>query len=139
MKLRVVWTGKTKNPQLAKLCVDYIARIQHFLPLEIADVKEAKLLAALNSSDRVVVLDPKGKSWTTEQLAKFVQQHMTSDPHRLTFVIGDYAGLPPDVKKRADVQWSLSPLTFTHDLTRVLLLEQLYRALSIINNFPYSK
>ena len=139
MKLRVVWVGKTKNPPLAKLCDDYISRIRHFLPLEIADVKQAKLLAALDDSDRVVVLDPKGKSWTSDQLAKFIQQHMTSDPRRLTFVIGDYAGLPPDVKKRADVQWSLSPLTFTHDMTRLLLLEQIYRALAIIHNFPYSK
>lgn len=139
MKLRIVWVGKTKNPQHAKLCEDYIGRIRHFLRLEIAEVKEAKLLVELDSSDRVVALDPKGKSWTSEQFAKFVQQHMTSDPRSLTFVIGDFAGLPPEVKKRADVQWSLSPLTFTHDLTRVLLLEQIYRALSIIHNLPYSK
>jgi 23S rRNA (pseudouridine1915-N3)-methyltransferase len=139
MKLRVVWVGKTKNPHLAELCDDYIRRIRHFLPLEIVAVKEAKLLAALDSSDRVVVLDPKGKSWTSDQFAKSVQQHMSSDPRRLTFVIGDYAGLPADVKKRADVLWSLSPLTFTHDLTRVLLLEQIYRAMSVIHNFPYSK
>jgi 23S rRNA (pseudouridine1915-N3)-methyltransferase len=102
-------------------------------------VKATKLLASLDDQDRVVVLDPKGKSWASDQFAKFVQQHMTSDPRRLTFVIGDYDGLPPEVKKRADIQWSLSPLTFTHDLTRVLVLEQLYRALSIIHNFPYSK
>jgi 23S rRNA (pseudouridine1915-N3)-methyltransferase len=139
LKLRIVWVGKTKNPQQATLCEDYIGRIRHFLRLEIAEVKEAKLLAELDSSDRVVALDPKGKSWTSEQFAKFVQQHMTSDPRSLTFVIGDFAGLPPEVKKRADVQWSLSPLTFTHDLTRVLLLEQIYRALSIIHNLPYSK
>jgi len=139
LKLRIVWVGKTKNPQQAKLCEDYIGRIRHFLRLEIAEVKEAKLLAELDSSDRVVALDPKGKSWTSEQFAKFVQQHMTSDPRSLTFVIGDFAGLPSEVKKRADVQWSLSPLTFTHDLTRVLLLEQIYRALSIIHNLPYSK
>jgi len=139
MKLHVIWIGKTKNPQLAKLCDDYTARIKHFLPLEIAEIKETKLAASLDASDRVVVLDPKGKSWTSDQLAKFIQQHMTSDPRRLTFVIGDYSGVPPDVKKRADVEWSLSPLTFTHDLTRVLLLEQIYRALSIIHHFPYSK
>jgi 23S rRNA (pseudouridine1915-N3)-methyltransferase len=139
LKLRIVWVGKTKNPQQAKLCEDYLSRIRHFLRLEIAEVKEAKLLAAIDSSDRVVVLDPKGKAWTSEQFAKFVQQHFASDPRHLTFVIGDFAGLPPEVKKRADVQWSLSPLTFTHDLTRVLLLEQIYRALSIIHNFPYSK
>ena len=86
-----------------------------------------------------MVLDPKGKSWTSEQLASFVEQHMTSDPRRLTFVIGDYEGVPDEVKNRADVQWSLSPLTFTHDLTRVLLLEQIYRALTIIRNIPYSR
>jgi 23S rRNA (pseudouridine1915-N3)-methyltransferase len=139
MKLRVIWVGKTKNPHVAELCQDYAERIKHFLPLEIADVKEAKLNAALDGSDRVLVLDPKGTPWTSDQFAKFIQKHMTSDPRRLTFVIGDYAGLPPNVKKRADVQWSLSPLTFTHDLTRVLLLEQIYRALSIIHNFPYAK
>jgi 23S rRNA (pseudouridine1915-N3)-methyltransferase len=139
MKLRAVWVGRTKNPQLAKLCDDYLSRIKRFLPLEISEVKEGKLAAALDSSERVVVLDPKGKAWTSHQFARFVQQHMTSDPRRLTFVIGDYAGLPPEVKRRADEQWSLSPLTFTHDLTRLLLLEQLYRALSIIHNFPYSK
>ena len=140
MKLRVVWVGKTKNPQLTKLCEDYIGRIRHFLPVEIAEVKdEAKLVAALDPSDRVIALDPKGKAWTSDQFAEFLQQHMTADSRRLTFVIGDYAGLLPTVKKRADIQWSLSPLTFTHDLTRVLLLEQIYRALSIIRNFPYAK
>ena len=148
MKLRVLWVGKTKNPQLARLCEEYASRIEHFLPLNIAEVKEPKggmraegekLLAAVGDSDRLVVLDPRGKSWTSEQLAKFVQQHMTADPRRLTFVIGGYEGLADSVKNRADVQWSLSPLTFTHDLTRVVLLEQLYRALSIIHNLPYSK
>jgi 23S rRNA (pseudouridine1915-N3)-methyltransferase len=148
MKLRVLWVGKTKNRNIAKLCADYASRIEHFLPLNIVEVKEPKggmraeaekILAAVGDSDRVVILDPKGKTFTSEQLAKFVQQHMTSDPRRLTFVIGGYEGLADSVKLRADVQWALSPLTFTHDLTRVVLLEQLYRALSIIRNLPYSK
>jgi 23S rRNA (pseudouridine1915-N3)-methyltransferase len=139
MKLRIVWVGRTRNPHITKLSTDYADRIKHFLPLEISEVKEQKLLSALDATDRIVALDPNGKSWTSEQLAKFLQQHMTSDSRRLTFVIGDFAGLPLEVKQRADVQWSLSPLTFTHELTRVLLLEQLYRALSIIHNLPYSK
>ena len=148
MKLRVLWVGKTKNSHIAKLCAEYGERIEHFLPLSIVEVKEPKggmraeaekILAALGDSDRVVVLDPKGKSWTSEQLAKFVQQHMTSDSRPLTFVIGGYEGLADSVKRRADVQWSLSPLTFTHDLTRMVLLEQLYRALAIMHNLPYSK
>ena len=135
MKVRIVWIGRTKNPAMAKLCEDYVARIKHFLPLEIAELKELKVDAA----DRIVALDPKGKSWTSEGFAKFLEQHMTSDPRRLTFMIGDYDGLPESIKKQADISWALSPLTFTHDLTRVLLLEQIYRALSIIKNFPYSK
>jgi len=148
MRLRVLWVGKTKNPNIAKLCADYASRIEHFLPLNIVEVKEPKggmraeaekILAALGDSDRVVVLDPKGKAFTSEQLAKFLQQHMTSDPRRLTFVIGGYEGLADSVKSRADLQWSLSSLTFTHDLTRVALLEQLYRSLSIIKNHPYAR
>ena len=139
MKLRITWVGKTKNPQLAKLCDDYAGRIRHFLPLEIAEVKQEKLLTAVDAADRLIALDPNGKVWTSEQFAKFLQQHMSTDPRRLTFVIGDYDGLPAELKKRADIHWSLSPLTFTHDLSRVLLLEQIYRALSIIHNFPYSK
>ena len=148
MKLRVVWVGKTKSPQLVQLCSDYISRIEHFLPLSIVEVKDpeggvdaqaGKILAALDASDRVVVLDPKGKSWSSQQLAGFVQTHMNSDSRRLTFVIGGHLGLSEKVKKHADIQWSLSPLTFTHDLTRVILLEQLYRALTIIRNLPYSK
>ena len=139
MKVRVVWVGKTRNPNAAKLCQDYAARIRQFLPLEIVEIKEEKILSALDTPDRVVVLDPKGKTWTSEQFAKFVGQHMTGDPRRLTFVIGDYAGLPAAVKKRADLAWSLSSLTFTHELARVFLLEQIYRALSIIHNFPYAR
>ena len=139
MKFRVVWVGKTKDPNAAKLCQDYAARVRHFLPLEIVESKEEKILSLLGTSDRVVVLDPKGKAWTSEQFAKFIGQHMTADPRRLTFVIGDYAGLPAEVRKRADREWSLSPLTFTHELARVLLLEQIYRALSIIHNFPYAR
>lgn len=135
MKLRVVWIGKTKDPSMAKLCAEYAARIKHFLPLEITEVKALKV----DTSDRVIALDPKGKSWTSEAFAKFLQQHMASDPRRLVFVIGDYAGLPENMRTQADVLWSLSPLTFTHDMTRVLLLEQIYRALTIINNLPYAR
>ena len=152
MKFRVLCIGKARNPHIVKLCEDYISRIVHFLPLEIVEVKEPpgegdrriemegeKLLAAMDPSDRVVVLDPNGKPFTSGQLAAFVQKHMSEDPRRLTFVIGGYAGLSEAVKKRANTTWSLSPLTFTHDMTRLLLLEQIYRALSIIHNLPYSK
>ncbi len=152
MKFRAVWIGKTKSAPLSAVCLDYITRIRHFLPLEITEVQEPKgdgarriqaegekLLGALDSSDRVIVLDPKGKAWSSGEFAKFAGKHMSEDPRNLTFVIGGYGGLSEAVKERADLLWSLSPLTYTHDLSRVILLEQLYRALSIIHNLPYSK
>ena len=144
MKLRVVWIGKTKDAHLAKLIDDYSARIKRFLPLDIVELRdtrseEEKILAALNPSDRVVILDEKGKAWTSADFAGFVSKHMNEDPRRLTFVIGGHAGLGGAIKKRADAAWSLSPLTFTHDIARMVLLEQLYRALATIHNHPYPR
>jgi 23S rRNA (pseudouridine1915-N3)-methyltransferase len=152
VKLRVIWIGKTKDAALAHLVTDYLSRIAKFLPIEIVELKDPrvaeavriraegeKILNAIDTSDRVVVLDPSGKTWTSQNFAAVVSRHMREDPRRLTFVIGGYSGISPEVTKRADITWSLSPLTFTHDLCKVLLLEQLYRALSIIHRHPYSK
>jgi 23S rRNA (pseudouridine1915-N3)-methyltransferase len=144
MKLRVVWIGKTKDPNLAGLIADFVSRIKRFLPIEITELKdtraeEERILAALDSSDRVVILDEKGKNWSSADLAAFVGKHMNEDPRRLTFVIGGHVGLADAVKKRADQAWSLSPLTFTHDMARMILLEQIYRALTMIHNHPYPR
>jgi 23S rRNA (pseudouridine1915-N3)-methyltransferase len=142
MKLRVVWIGKTKDPSLAELIADFASRIKRFLPVEITELKDTKaetekILAALDAGDRVVILDEKGKEWTSAEFAKFVGKHMNEDSRRLTFVIGGHAGLGEAVKKRADQAWSLSRLTVTHDMARMILLEQIYRALTMIHNHPY--
>ena len=151
MKLRLVWLGKTRDPQLAALAKDFASRIAHTLPIEITQLKDVKpgqrrieeeaekILGALDSADRMVLLDAEGTLWSSRQLATFVGKHMNEDQRRLTFVIGGFDGVADSVRKRADRRWSLSPLTFTHDMTRVLVLEQLYRALAILNNHPYSK
>ncbi len=152
MKLRVLWIGKTRDAHLSALINDYIGRIQRFLPIEVVEVKEVrvdeskrlrsegeKLLSALDSTDRVVLLDTAGKTFTSAQFAQFVGKHMREDARRLTFVIGGFSGVSDDVTRRANARWSLTPLTFTHDLCRVLVLEQVYRALTIIHNHPYSK
>ena len=152
MKLRVLWIGKTRDAHLNSLINDYIARIRRFLPIELVETKEArveeskrlraegeKLLSSIDSTDRVVLLDPAGKTWTSPQFAQFIGKHLREDARRLTFVIGGFSGVSSDVARRADVRWSLTPLTFTHDLCRVLVLEQLYRALTIIHHHPYSK
>ena len=147
MKVRIVWIGKTKDSNLSRLIADYASRIEHFFKLEIVELKDPKrpedesdkILASLDSSDRVVALDPRGKAWTSEEFSKVISKHMREDPRRLTFVIGGPNGLSAEVRKRADLSWSLSSMTFTHDLSRVLILEQIYRAFSIIHNHPYSR
>jgi 23S rRNA (pseudouridine1915-N3)-methyltransferase len=153
MKLRIIWLGKTRDPHLAALVKDFTTRIQHSLPIEITELKDVKsgdgerrlqdealkLLGALDTFDRVILLDAGGPMWSSRQLSAFLGKHMSEQQRRLTFVIGGYGGTAESVRKRADRTWSLSPLTFTHDMTRVLVLEQLYRALAILNNHPYSK
>ena len=153
MKLRIVWVGKTRNAPLAQLVEDYLIRLRRFVPVDVTEVRDPKLgnekrqmkaeeerlSAVLDSDDRVIVLDAAGQSWSSQQLATFVDKHLRSDPRRLTFVIGGYGGVSEKLKARAERKWSLSPLTFTHEMTRFLLAEQLYRALCILNNHPYSK
>ena len=138
MRIRIIWPGKTKDPNVTKLTANYSSRISHFLPIEIVEARKDPL-RFLTDSDFAIMLDSSGKSWTSDQFANFVRRHMTQNPKNLTFVIGDHAGLSPEAKKRADLLWSLSPLTFTHDMTRVVVLEQIYRALTMIHNFPYSR
>jgi 23S rRNA (pseudouridine1915-N3)-methyltransferase len=153
MKLRVIWIGKTRNKELLKITEDFLERVRRFVPMDVTELRdpkagddrrqlaeeEARLLGALDSNDRVVVLDASGQSWTSPQLAAFVGKHLEGNPRRLTFVIGGYGGVSTKIKALAERQWSLSPLTFTHEMTRVLVVEQLYRALCILNNHPYSK
>ena len=153
MKLRIVWIGKTKDAGLARLTEELIERARRFVSLEVTELKDPKasdprrqlaaeeerLLSALGNDDRVIILDAAGQSWSSPQFATFLGKHLRSDPRRLTFVIGGYGGLGERIRARAERSWSLSPLTFTHELARVLVAEQIYRALCIQNNHPYAK
>jgi 23S rRNA (pseudouridine1915-N3)-methyltransferase len=153
MKLRVVWIGKTRSKELSALIDDFLERLKRFVPVEVTEIRdpragddqrqvaaeEERLLAALDTGDRVVVLDVEGQTWSSKQLSQFLDKHLKSDPRRLTFVIGGYFGVGDKVRKRAERLWSLSPLTFTHEMSRMILAEQLYRAMCILKNHPYSK
>ena len=153
MKIRVVWVGKTRNASLSTVCNDMAARIRHMTGFEISELKETrisddkirivaegkKILGRIDSSDYVVALDTEGRSHSSEIIATFIRKHMVENPRDLTFIVGGPAGLSAAVRKRANLTWSLSKLTFSHDLARTILLEQLYRALAIINNLPYAK
>ncbi len=97
-----------------------------------------KLLAAIKPGNRVIALDVKGQSWTTEQLAKHLQNWHDESQH-IDMLIGGPDGLSPACLQKAHIKWSLSPLTLPHPLVRILLAEQLYRAWSILQNHPYHR
>ena len=153
MKIRALWVGKTRNAPLGKAIGDLSSRISHLAPFQIDELRDVRnaddrkrtdqesrrLLQAIRPSDFVIALDTKGKAYTSNGLARFIEKHMTENPKDLVFLIGGPAGLSPEVLDRADLKWSLSTLTFSHDLARTMVMEQIYRALSIIKNLPYAR
>ncbi|HKI52466.1 MAG TPA: 23S rRNA (pseudouridine(1915)-N(3))-methyltransferase RlmH [Geothermobacteraceae bacterium] len=154
MKLRLVCVGKMSASYLRDAVEDYALRVQRYLPLEVVELKEEKtggknqpdlirqkegerILQRISSQDWVVVLDERGRLQDSVKLAKLVERHMLDGTQALTAVIGGAYGLSREVRQRADLELSLSPLTFTHQMARVLWLEQLYRSMTIIRNEPY--
>lgn len=142
-------------PWVSEVSEDYAARLPPHCQLvirEIANEKRTKnsdlqrireaegekLLAAIPSGSLVIALDVLGKAWSTEQLATQLQQWMGSGQD-VALLVGGPEGLSAACLQRADLRWSLSPLTFPHPLVRVILAEQLFRAWSILTNHPYHR
>jgi 23S rRNA (pseudouridine1915-N3)-methyltransferase len=146
MIFRFIWVGKTKNKNWRALEEEYFRRLSHFVRCETVTVKdgtkesESKLiLEKLNQSTFVCILDVKGRSVTSPELAETIENWQNRGLKEITFIIGGAEGLASEVVERADYSLSLSFLTFTHEAARVILLEQLYRAYTIIRGFPYQK
>jgi 23S rRNA (pseudouridine1915-N3)-methyltransferase len=153
MRLRVVWTGKTREAHLRALVDDYLKRLSHFVRCEVSELRESSVTGAKRGIDRdskrisnallpgtlVVLLDSKGVEWTSEQLAAEIQRWESGGIKEVTFIIGGPHGVSPELSSHSDKLWSLSRLTLTHEMARVLLLEQLYRAYTIIRGLPYQK
>ena len=152
MRLRIIWTGKTRDARLRALIEDYAGRLSHFVRCEVTELRELgrtdktgidketkRISDALRPGSVTVLLDSEGAEWTSQQLAAQVQRWEGSGIKEVAFVIGGPNGLASDFKARADKRWFLSRLTLTHEMARVLLLEQLYRAYTIINGLPYQK
>ncbi len=153
MRLRVIWTGKTRDPHLRALIDDYLKRLSHFTRCEISEFRESpgagEKAGIAKDSQRIsdglragainVLLDPEGTEWSSEQLAKVMQRWQDSGTKEVAFIIGGPNGVSAELAARADKRWSLSRLTLTHEMTRVVLLEQLYRAYTIIHGLPYQK
>jgi 23S rRNA (pseudouridine1915-N3)-methyltransferase len=147
MKLRVLWPGKTKQSYFRDAVKDYSSRIARFVPFEIVETKEystadrnkqqriskeSKNLLNAAKDSVLVVLDPDGKQLTSEELATWIEKQNRD----IAFIVGGPAGL--DVEK-PDLKLSFGLSTFPHELVRVMLLEQLFRAFTILNRVPYHK
>lgn len=154
MKLRLVCVGKLSEAYWRQAAEDFAARLNRYLPLNEIELKEQKagkkadpryiceregerILEKIPAQAYVVVLDERGRTLTSEELAGQLDRHMVQGTAELVFVIGGAYGLSPAVKARADQILALSRLTFTHQMARLFLLEQLYRAMTIVRHEPY--
>ena len=154
MKIKLLLTGKTADPGIRALCADYAGRINRYAPFEIETVSLPKklktadagrqmaeegrlLLSKIDKKDFVILLDEKGKEMTSVEFARFLGDLQNRSTQRLVFITGGAYGAAPEVKKRADITLSLSPMTFPHQLVRLVFVEQLYRAFTILRGEGY--
>lgn len=150
MKFRFVWVGKTKDRNWRALQDEYLQRLSHFVRVETIEVKDStprvdaniegeRILAALNQNSFVILLDVKGEQASSPALAEKIENWQNRGFKEVSFIIGGADGVSRAVAEKADISLSLSFLTFTHEMARVILVEQLYRAYTIIKGFPYQK
>lgn len=155
MHVRVIWVGKTKNEHIRQLANDYLCRLARFTRCEVREVRESsagemhrsieeegKRIASLlprAEDGPTVLLDIKGQQWSSEELAAEIERWQNEGRKEVAFVIGGHFGVSLEVQQLAALRWSLSRLTLTHEMARVVLTEQLYRAYTIIRGLPYQK
>jgi 23S rRNA (pseudouridine1915-N3)-methyltransferase len=153
MRLHFVWIGKTRDRHCAALAAEYLKRIQRFATVEISELKEfsgademrarsaegGKILEAVKDDDFVILLDERGREMTSPEVAALFNRNQQTGIKRLAFIIGGFAGVSDEVKQRATLHVALSRMTLTHELARVLLTEQVYRAYTLLAGMPYHK
>jgi 23S rRNA (pseudouridine1915-N3)-methyltransferase len=143
VKLKIVWIRKTKDPAIQSLTAEYLKRISRFAEVEglsLADEAAVLKLRAKSGSrpaHALVLLDSRGKQLSSEEFAQFLQNHQDRNPQPLALAIGPADGFSSDAVKSAMMVLSLGKMTLAHELARVVLLEQVYRAFTILNGHPY--
>ena len=139
MRYRLVAVGRMKNPALRAACDEYIERLRHYTKVEEREVKEeARVLGAVPEGTRLVALTRHGEEWTSGQLAEWTGR-WEMDGRDVTFAIGGADTLPDEVLRKAERLWSLSRLTLPHEVARVVVYEQLYRAHTIRRGEKYHR
>lgn len=155
MRLRFLWPGKTKSPEFRGLQALYEARIRSFAGCEVIETREArgleeKYAAKIKDLEArglekhlegayVICLEDRGKEMTSDEFAAFLGRWGTDSGRPLAFVVGGFLGLADRIVERADMRIALSRLTFSHELARIVLLEQVYRALTVLGGRHYAK
>lgn len=154
METVLLVVGKTPRGPLGAAIDDYLARLKHYLPFRIEVLPDAKgvrsmseaqqkdaegrlFMDALKPGDCVVLLDERGREFTSVEFSAFLQQKMAAGLRRLLFVVGGPYGFSPQMYGRADAKISLSRMTMTHEMVRLLFVEQVYRAMTILRGEPY--
>ncbi len=153
MRLRLIWVGKTKDERLRALAEDYVRRLSRFCRTEVTELREGagaddravlaeegkRITDALTAGSYVVLLDVEGRQWSSPELATEFERWQNEGRKEVAFVIGGHFGVSEAVRKCANLRWSLSKMTLTHEMARVVLVEQLYRAYTILRGVPYQK
>jgi len=145
MKLRVAWIqarpGKDKLGATQSLTEEYLERLARYVPIETHEMATETALLALIEKSRtspfLILLDSRGKQLSSEELASFVEKHQSQGTQQLLFALGGADGFSDEIRKRAQFELSLGKMTFPHELARVMFLEQLYRAFTILKGHPY--
>lgn len=154
MKIKLLAIGKTDNKQLIQLIDEYKNRLKHYIKFEfevISDIKNVKnlseqqqkekegelILSKLQNTDQLVLLDDKGKQFTSLEFSQYLQKKMNSGLKQLVLVIGGPYGFSDAVYQKSQGKISLSKMTFSHQMIRLFIVEQLYRGFTILRNEPY--
>ena len=154
MKILFVVIGKTDESYLETGIGKYIKRLEHYIPFEmkvIPDIKNRKtlteeqqkkaegdlILSQLNPGDDLILLDEKGKTFTSVMFSQWIEKQMNAGSKRIVFVVGGPYGFSKDVYDKAKFKISLSEMTFSHQMVRAIFVEQLYRAFTIMKGEPY--
>jgi 23S rRNA (pseudouridine1915-N3)-methyltransferase len=143
VKLKIAWIGKTKDSAIQSLTTEYLKRISRYADVEgLALPDESALLkfrekTATRPAHAIVLLDSRGRQLTSEEFSQFLRNHQDRSPQPLILAIGPADGFSDEIRKSANAVLSLGRMTFAHELARVELLEQVYRAFTILKGHPY--
>lgn len=143
MKLKVAWIGKTKEPPVQSLTEEYLKRLSRYAEVEGITLRDEAALLKLCARDArraryaLVLLDARGKQFSSEELARFLGDYQDRNPLPLLFGVGPADGFTDQARQAATLVLSLGKLTLAHELARVVLLEQLYRGFTILRKHPY--